>query len=233
MRKIAITDIHGCKTTFLALLDSLAFAQSDELYLLGDYVDRGPDSKGVIDTIFDLKKNGYTVRCLRGNHEELVLQAADNDFTGLERWLVGDGKKTMESFNVTQCSDIPREYLDFMRELPYFIETDGYILVHGGLDFSIPDPLSNTREMCWLRNWDWYHQVRYDWLGERTILHGHTPMATHHIEDQFYMLEIGRCLDIDAGCVFAERRFTDRDGMGSLCAFDMSNRELKFQEYVE
>ena len=233
MRKIAITDIHGCKNTFLALLDRLALSRSDELYLLGDYVDRGPDSKGVIDVIFDLRQKGYAVQCLRGNHEELVLQAANKDFTGLERWLLSDGKKTMDSFGVEHCSDIPAEYLAFMDELPYYLETEGYILVHGGLDFNLPNPLSDTAEMCWIRNWDWYARVRYDWLGERTILHGHTPMAVHLIENQFFNLETDRYLDLDAGCVFAERRFTDREGLGSLCAFDMTSRKLVFQRYAE
>ncbi len=232
MRKIAITDIHGCKNTFLALLDKVALSQSDELYLLGDYVDRGPDSKGVIDVIREMRRKGYQVQGLRGNHEELVLQAAGNDFSGLDRWLLSDGRKTLESFGVERYSDIPAEYLDFMRELPYFLETDGYILVHGGLDFNLPDPLGNTEEMCWIRNWDWYGQVRYDWLDGRTILHGHTPMAVHRIEDQFINLESDRYLDLDAGCVFAERRFTDKEGLGLLCAFDMTNRELLFQQYA-
>lgn len=233
MRKIAISDIHGCKNTFLELLDKIALTQSDALYLLGDYVDRGPDSRGVLDEIFKLRRQGYNVHCLRGNHEELILQAASRDFTGLERWLLSDGKKTMDSFGVEHCADIPEEYLDFMRELPYFMETDGYILVHGGLDFNLSDPLADTSRMCWIRTSAWYPAIRYDWLGSRIILHGHTPTATEHIENQFLGLEIDRYLDIDAGCVFAEERFSDRDGMGALCAFDMTNRMLTFQPYRE
>ena len=58
-------------------------------------------------------------------------------------------------------------------------------------------------------------------------------MAVHLIENQFLNLETDRYLDLDAGCVFAERRFTDREGLGSLCAFDMTNREIVFQRYME
>ncbi|MCC6412552.1 MAG: metallophosphoesterase, partial [Saprospiraceae bacterium] len=65
MKKYAISDIHGCNKTFLALLENLDFSKADELYLLGDYVDRGPDSKGVFDTIFRLQSEGYKVQCLR------------------------------------------------------------------------------------------------------------------------------------------------------------------------
>ena len=64
-RKIAISDIHGCNKTFQKLLfETLNLQKNDQLYLLGDYIDRGPDSKGVLDTIQNLITNGYYVRCL-------------------------------------------------------------------------------------------------------------------------------------------------------------------------
>ncbi|MEO0876095.1 MAG: metallophosphoesterase, partial [Bacteroidota bacterium] len=66
MRKFAISDIHGCLKTFEALLDQIQFTTQDELYLLGDYIDRGPDSKGVIDLIWKMQADGYQVKCLRG-----------------------------------------------------------------------------------------------------------------------------------------------------------------------
>ena len=70
MRRFAISDIHGCARTFEALLDRIAFTSQDELYLLGDYIDRGGDSKGVLDLIFRFQKEGYAVQCLLGNHEQ-------------------------------------------------------------------------------------------------------------------------------------------------------------------
>ena len=66
MRKFAISDIHGCLKSFEALLDKIQLSTSDELYILGDYIDRGPDSKGVIDYIWKLEQEGYAVKCLRG-----------------------------------------------------------------------------------------------------------------------------------------------------------------------
>ncbi|MFT5168289.1 MAG: serine/threonine protein phosphatase 1, partial [Saprospiraceae bacterium] len=64
MKQYAISDIHGCAKTFKALLEQISFSKEDVLYLLGDYVDRGPDSKGVIDHIWQLQSEGYTVFCL-------------------------------------------------------------------------------------------------------------------------------------------------------------------------
>jgi len=71
MRQIAISDIHGCARTFQALLDKIQLSTNDQLYLLGDYIDRGPDSKGVIDTILGLINAGYRVQTLMGNHEKM------------------------------------------------------------------------------------------------------------------------------------------------------------------
>jgi serine/threonine protein phosphatase 1 len=201
------------------------------LYLLGDYVDRGPDSKGVIDLIFQMQKDGYSVHCLRGNHEELVLQAASGDFTGLERWLPTDGKDTMDSFGVQSIADIPDIYLKWIDSLPYVLETGRYILVHAGLDFSLPDPLTVSERMCWIRHW--YEDIRYDWLAERVIVHGHTPVFTQVIKDQWHNLDHNQYLDIDAGCVFAHERFTNKEGLGYLCAFDMTHPALIFQRNVD
>ena len=228
MRKIAISDIHGCRKTFLALLDRLAFSQADQLYLLGDYVDRGLDSKGVIDHIWTLQEAGYRVDCLRGNHEDIVL-TAQHTLEGLEKWLQTDGRRTMESFGVRRITDIPELYLDFMRELGYWLEVDGYILVHAGLNFDLQDPLSRPDDMVWIRRW--YDQIRYDWLGDRIIVHGHTPVKRSDIEGMLRRLETQRYLDIDAGCVFWN--FPIREGYGHLCAFDLTNRTLTFQEAVE
>lgn len=231
MREIAISDIHGCKKTFEALLDQIAFSQSDVLYLLGDYVDRGPDSKGVIDHIWALQQAGFQIKCLKGNHEELVLRAASGNFTYLEKWLKTDGKDTLRSFGVETCADIPHKYLDWMEALPYFFEAGKYLLVHAGLDFSLEDPLSDSSEMCWLRHW--HPNIRYEWLRDRIILHGHTPITRDDLEIQHRNIQSLQYLDIDAGCVYGDPRHWKSEGLGNLCAFDMSSQRLYFQPYIE
>lgn len=230
MRKYATSDIHGCQKSFLALLDKIAFSKNDELFLLGDYVDRGPNSKGVLDVIFDLRKKGYTLRCLRGNHEAILLRSL-YDLTGLDTWLQTDGKRTLDSFRAQRTDEIPEVYLEFLRELDYFFETDGYILVHAGLNFNLFDPLEDTRDLLVIRHW--YDSIRYDWLGERIILHGHTPMTRVGIENQWLELKTNRYLDLDAGCVYAGSDRPDRTGLGHLCAFDMTNQRLFFQKNVD
>lgn len=223
MRKIAISDIHGCLLTFQALLDKIALSTSDELYLLGDYIDRGPDSKGVIDQIFKLRDEGYQVHCLKGNHEFGLINAlSDSGFFKEWRTFWG-GRETLESFSVEKIEDIPLEYLHFCTALPFTFEVDNYILVHAGLDFSTFKPMEETEILLFVR--DWYHDIDYDWLGERIIVHGHTPLTQNEVKKMAYILDENRVIDIDSGC------FVNHiPGNGYLCAFDLNNRELFFQK---
>lgn len=225
MRRFAISDIHGCAQTFTALLQRIDLQPEDALFLLGDYIDRGPDSRGVLDRIFNLKEKGHAVYCLRGNHEQLLLNAL-SDPAHLERFALNGGLETMLSFRAMRPEQIPAPYLDFIADLPHYLEIPGYILVHAGLRFGKEGPLSHLHDMIWIRNW--HEDIHYDWLGARRILHGHTPIEKEAILQQAAHLETARFLDIDAGCVY-----TSRPGMGHLCAFDLDSGELFFQENIE
>ena len=80
-RIFAIGDIHGCSKTFKKLLlDKIKINKSDTIYCVGDYIDRGEDSKGVIDFILDLRAEGYTIHTLRGNHEQMLLDSIADKF---------------------------------------------------------------------------------------------------------------------------------------------------------
>ena len=226
MRKIAISDIHGCILSFQALLDKIAFSTSDELYLLGDYIDRGPGSKGVMDLVLSFQTNGYRVRCLRGNHEQMLLDALKN-WDGYFDWLNDwGGSQTMESFKALVLKDIPKTYWDFLSGLEYYFEVDEFILVHAGLDFHRHNPLSPNENMLYLRNW--YQHIDMNWLDGRIIAHGHTPLAKQEVEDMLRNLHRLPVIDIDGGC-FAKHL----PGKGYLCAFDMTNRELFFQKNLD
>ena len=109
MRRFAITDIHGCAQTFKALLNRISFSKDDVLYLLGDYIDRGPDSRGVIDHIWKLQKEGYQVHCLRGNHEQMLL----DEVASKNVWYKGE-HATLQSFNANSNKDIPKAYIEWM-----------------------------------------------------------------------------------------------------------------------
>ncbi len=223
-RAIALSDIHGCNRTLLAMLDLLAVSKADTLYFLGDYVDRGPDSKGVIDTIWRMQSEGYQVHCLMGNHEAMTVKDYDEArLTG--RADLGDAH-LLSSFFARSILEVPVEYLNWMRNLPRFAEIPGYILVHAGLNFNEQDPFSNQDSLIWIR--DWYNDLNREWLEDRLIVHGHTPISVEAVKTMFKRHAELPVQDIDSGAVFYTSNI-----YGKLCAFDLTNRALVFQPNVE
>lgn len=224
MRILAISDIHGCLNTFKALLRKINYSKEDQLFLLGDFIDRGFNSKGVIDHILDLQNAGYTIYCLKGNHEQMltnsILHSKDTSL-----WLHHGGKETLSSFGVNDIYDIPKKYISWMEELLMFYEYENYIFVHAGLNFDIPNPLEGLHSMLWIRAW--YRDINYEWLKNRIIVHGHTPSSKQEIEENFQSLDYIQAIDIDAGCVFKSQ------DLQLLCAIDLTNRQLYFERRVK
>jgi len=225
MRKFAISDVHGCRNTFEELLQQIGLTKNEELYLLGDYIDRGPDSKGVIDFIWQLREDGYQVHCLRGNHEEMMLGSMI-DKSWRDNWIgYNGGAETITSFGVQSWREIPEQYLIFLLELDYFFEVDEYILVHAGLDFEEDDPFGQRHSLIWIR--DWYENIDYDWLGDRIIVHGHTPQPSMFTKSMLKDIDHLQVIDIDNGCVFPHSK------LNTLCAFELTERKLFFQKNIE
>lgn len=225
-RIFAIGDIHGCLRTLNALLDKIAFTTSDELIFLGDYVDRGPDSIGVLNKLAMLKLNGYQVVMLRGNHEQMLM---DNYFFESEKNELGLGnQQLLDSFGITSLRQMPTEYLDFLATLPYYHLSGDYILVHAGMNFKVGDPFKNVDDMMWMRNW--YKQIDREWLGNRIIIHGHTPQTKMETRTQLENLDTLPALNIDCGVYFRSKLYK---GYGYLCAFELTSQALYFQENVD
>ena len=222
-RKIIVSDIHGCAYTFRVLINQkVKLTKDDHLYLLGDYIDRGPDSKGVFDFIFELWNKGYSITCLRGNHEDMLLRSYDGDAMYARMWRNNGGDQTMESFGLQyDIRQIPSEYIEFMRGLDYHVDLDECVMVHAGLNFDLDNPFRDQYSLLWLRHW--YKKLDRNWLGKRIIIHGHTPKPKRHIEESLFHLGDLPILNIDAGCYV----------YGHLCAFDQTNGKLYFQENLD
>ncbi len=226
MRKIAIGDIHGCAQTFKKLVEKIELGPQDELILLGDLIDRGPDSKGVLDEIMRLREKGHQVVLVQGNHEEMMLNAGI-DFFVKDRWLNAGGRRTLASFGGknSELSVVDSIYYKLLAEGKDYYESQGYIFVHAGLNFGLEFPFEAVRDMRWIR--DWHDEVNYNWLGERVIVHGHSPRTVDTIKEMHKELPQKQILDIDSGCCYL-----DNNGMGVLTAYDTDADVLFFQKYV-
>lgn len=220
MKKYAISDIHGCAKTFKALVEQINLTKEDKLFILGDYFDRGPDVKGVIDYIWQLQEEGFFVKCLMGNHEVMLIQ----ELARPSGFYLGQ-PEVLISFRVNNIKDIPKKYIDWVKQLYVFAEVDEYILVHAGLNFKANEIMSDIDSMIWIRGW--YDDIDKDWLKGRIVLHGHTPATKLEIQRSLRTLDEIPAIDIDGGCVFK------REGLGYLCAFEMTERKLSFMRNID
>jgi serine/threonine protein phosphatase 1 len=133
MRIIAIGDIHGCSTAFDSLLAAVKLQPDDKIITLGDYVDKGPDSKGVLNRLIALHDTGQLV-ALRGNHELMMLRSRDNSKSELY-WRRSGGDKTLASYAIKpeagQLADVPAKHWDFIENVCRdWWETDRHFFVH-------------------------------------------------------------------------------------------------------
>jgi serine/threonine protein phosphatase 1 len=138
MRTIAIGDIHGCRASLEALVEYAGFAESDTIVTLGDYVDRGPDSKGVIDVILELGKNMEVVS-LKGNHEVMMLEARESP-QALMSWAVSGvgGEETLQSYGADDFSTVPDEHWEFLELALPFHEIGTHFFVHANAVADLP-----------------------------------------------------------------------------------------------
>jgi serine/threonine protein phosphatase 1 len=221
-RQIAISDIHGCARTFERLLfDVLDIQTSDHLFLLGDFINKGPDSKGVIDLIFQLEKDGFSCYCLRGNHEQYLIDALEDPNKEME-FLSRGGIETLQSFGVNSIHDIPEEYLEFIFNLGFYIELPEYLLIHAGLDFKQKNLFSDEFAMLNTR----VMQVDPDKIGGRMIVHGHVPTPLIEIEKSLGFKN--HHVSIDAGCVYKHIH-----ALRHLVALELNTRELFVQQNID
>jgi serine/threonine protein phosphatase 1 len=135
-RTYAIGDSHGCLAQLRSLIEQCerhAGKQRSRFVFLGDYIDRGPDSRGVLDLLVDLQKwSPDEIICLLGNHEAMLL-AAIEDEKNEPRWLRNGGDQTLRSFRTSRAVDIPNKYQTWFRSLPMFIDDGRRFFVHAGV----------------------------------------------------------------------------------------------------
>lgn len=231
--RIVVGDIHGCYKSFRYLLEEkIGISRSDDVYLLGDYIDRGPSSKQVIDFIMRLKTEGYKIYPLMGNHEEMLINAYTHPHSNnYMLWMMNGGETTFQSYQIDSylemdeaaMNDLPEDHISFMRRLPYYYELEDYILVHAGINFMADEPFQDIQSMVWCRDCenDLFRS------GGRIVVHGHTPIPVEEIEVKSRERHLSQ-INLDAGCVYKGRM-----GMGTLAAMDLDTRKIYRTENLD
>ena len=225
-----IPDVHGCIKTLRYLLeDRIDLQKDDTVFFLGDYIDRGPDSKGLIDYIMNLQKSGFNIRCIRGNHEDYCIRAWEDDqkkilfHSAIEKdWRRNGGTKTLESFGVKRPRDIDKTYIDWMKKTEQYIELEDYILVHAGFNFNTSNPFDDVRSMMWIRDF----KVDKSKTGGKKVIHGHVPVEMSLID--LFKNNNYDFISLDNGIYYS-----NKEGFGNLLAFNIDTKEIIIQPNID
>jgi serine/threonine protein phosphatase 1 len=219
--QVAIGDIHGCAKTLEALVEKINPGKEDTLYLLGDFINKGPNSKGVLDYIMRLKENGLKVEGVRGNHDQKLLDVRKGNMPG--KWLHDPQLTvTLDSFDVDSPFDIPQKYLDFLESLPYYIELDNFFLVHAGFNFLTRDIFIDKPAMMDIK----HYQLDKERLRGKRILQGHIPVKTEITNE--LASSRAQVIKLDTGCPYYHT-----EGMGVLTGLNLDSFDLFFQENID
>ncbi|MGC8955733.1 MAG: metallophosphoesterase family protein [Fervidobacterium sp.] len=183
----AISDLHGCLRPLEKLISEISPTQNDTLIFLGDYIDRGPDSKGVVDFLIGLSKITNCV-FLRGNHEQMLLDVLDDG--DLYMWTINGAHATWRSYGSLQQLLLNDLHIEFFKNTKYYHIEGNYLFVHGGIRPNIPIEKQDVRDLIWIREEfiSKKHNTGY------IVVFGHTPFEDIHISED----KIG----IDTGCVY-------------------------------
>ena len=214
-RLFAIGDIHGCFNPFYELVVKIIeLKKSDHLILLGDYIDRGGQSKEVIDFIIDLDKKGFQITPLSGNHEVMLIDAYNNPKM-LPLWYMNSGMITLLSFGIQDIRELGTGYFIFFAKLKYFKAVGNFLFVHAGFNDNTVDPFNDRYSMVWECRPSYNNPV----FKGKTIIHGHSPKTTDYVKRLISVKS--NVIPIDTGCVY------EKDlGYGFLSALEVNTMNL-------
>ncbi|MBB5519691.1 metallophosphoesterase family protein [Amphiplicatus metriothermophilus] len=208
-RLYAVGDVHGRADLLDRLLEMIAAEDAGgarkRLVFLGDYVDRGPDSRGVLDRLAALKEAEPDAVFLKGNHEEALLDFLE-DPEGMSEWLDWGGAATLRSYGVAPEGDrapaalaaalrarLPDAHRAFLRDLSLYEVAGDYLFVHAGLRPGLPLAEQKARDLLWIR--DAFHNAPPHKRPDKVVVHGHHPVRRP--------LDAGWRIDVDTGACFS------------------------------
>lgn len=217
-RRLVITDIHGCANTFIKLIEKVSLNENDQLFLLGDFINRGPRSKEVLDFVLLLLTEGYNIFPLMGNHEETLLHIIHNKPEQLKLLLRSRNSTDLLNKN----KKLRKRFFRFIRSLPYYYELDNFYLVHAGFNMKAENPLSDTHAMAWVRNFSLDKK-----LNKKRVYFGHTPTKLSKIKAAIEANARSLCLDNGCSHNYLGKEY------GRLLCYDIDSRKLYKQKNID
>ncbi|MFN0023419.1 MAG: metallophosphoesterase family protein [Parvularculaceae bacterium] len=208
-RLYAVGDIHGCAGLLRQLLKAIEADPGEKprrLIFLGDYIDRGEDSKDVLDQLIAIKARDAAAIFLKGNHEQALLDFLDAPDRN-EDWLHWGGDKTLESYGVENiwqkaparlaeelANRLPASHRDFLRSLELWRVVGDYVFVHAGFKPGVALHEQKEEDCLWIRAE--FHNTPPDARLEQTVVHGHHPVKKP--------LDLGWRIAVDTGAVWSD-----------------------------
>lgn len=170
-RRIFIGDVHGHYDGLMKLLEAIAPGSEDQVYFLGDLIDRGPKSAQVVKFV---KQSPYV--SIRGNHEQMLIDAFPEGRVfpqGLQAWLYSGGQSTIASYGK---AELLLQHLDWIRALPTHLDLGDIWLAHAGVHPGLPIEDQTPQEYCWIR--EQFHSSVRPYFPDKLIIIGHTITFT-------------------------------------------------------
>jgi len=189
-RTLAIGDIHGCATALNNLLTAIELTSNDTLVILGDAIDRGPDSRAVLDHLLAVSRNCHFVPIL-GNHEQMLLDVIDSKMP-LSDWLIHGGAETLDSYGPgAALIEMPLEHVDFLHTWGDYHETDDHFFAHGNYL-----PKKKLSKQPWEETR--WRSLKYFMPGPHTS--GKIAVLGHTANKQGKIINFGHLVCIDTYC---------------------------------
>lgn len=208
-RRIFIGDVHGHYDGLMKLMEAIAPDAADQVYFVGDLIDRGPKSAQVIEFV---RQHDY--HCVLGNHEQLLLEAFPDSRVSqmaLQAWLQSGGQTTVASYSEPE---ILLENIEWLRTLPMYLDLGDIWLVHAGLHPALPVDAQTPQEFCWIR--EEFHSSSQPYFADKLIITGHTITFTLPGVSPGEVARGQGWLDIDTGAYHPKS--------GWLTGVDMTNQ---------
>lgn len=228
-RRIFIGDVHGHYVGLRHLLDKVAPEPGDQLYFVGDLIDRGPQSAKVVSFV---RENNYP--CVLGNHEQLLLDAFAKTRGAshtLQAWLYSGGQSTLASYD--RDVDLLSEHMEWFRSLPLYLDLGDIWLVHAGVDPTLDISEQTAEECCWIR--DAFHGAPVPYFRDKLIITGHTITFTFLDVQPGQIVEGPGWLDIDTGAYHPKSGWLtgldiDNEVVHQFNVFESTYRSRSLQE---